>query len=543
MPSVSEAQHRAMEAAAHGHSTIGIPEKVGKEFVKHDEELPPRKGGMPRPDDGESFITIEPEPGEFMTLPIKDDTAERSPTEYDIAKAIKSGELPSPQSFMSIDLYDMRITGTGTSFRPKNNEHVYRPPENFLTEDFVNRCNGLPVVFEHPKGPSLDTDEFRDRSIGTIILPYIKGDDVWGIARIYDKDASELMKSSHPSTSPAVIFGPHDGNQQIEFDDGTHLLIEGIPSYLDHLAICPEGVWDKGEGPSGINIGDEKMPEVEKDAKKDGSGEEAPSWMDKLDAKLDAISERLDRLDEKDRKDSEEKEKEEKDRKDASEKELEKKEHKEEGKDIKELEEAHKKEGKEEKDRKDSEEKEKAEKDRKDADKKDRGDRMDSIVRENAVLRDRLASIESKVGRISTETPADQREIMAQAQSRADSIGSALGFQVSAPMSGETALAYRKRLVSKVVPFIKNESLKKIRFDSLDEASFAGFEDMAYAAVADSVADPNVTAGNVGGLYYQKVQQLGREVMIPRGDSAAFIGRHSSPGYVMKGGFKKDFAK
>jgi len=35
--SVSEAQHRAMEAAAHGHSTLGIPEKVGKEFVKKDE--------------------------------------------------------------------------------------------------------------------------------------------------------------------------------------------------------------------------------------------------------------------------------------------------------------------------------------------------------------------------------------------------------------------------------------------------------------------------------------------------------------------------
>lgn len=36
MPSVSEKQHRAMEAAAHGKSTLGIPKKVGKEFVKAD---------------------------------------------------------------------------------------------------------------------------------------------------------------------------------------------------------------------------------------------------------------------------------------------------------------------------------------------------------------------------------------------------------------------------------------------------------------------------------------------------------------------------
>jgi len=34
--SVSEAQHKAMEAAAHGHSTLGIPAKVGKEYVAKD---------------------------------------------------------------------------------------------------------------------------------------------------------------------------------------------------------------------------------------------------------------------------------------------------------------------------------------------------------------------------------------------------------------------------------------------------------------------------------------------------------------------------
>lgn len=36
--SVSEAQHRAMEAAAHGESNLGIPQSVGKEFVEKDTE-------------------------------------------------------------------------------------------------------------------------------------------------------------------------------------------------------------------------------------------------------------------------------------------------------------------------------------------------------------------------------------------------------------------------------------------------------------------------------------------------------------------------
>jgi len=45
MPPVSEKQRRAMQAAAKGKSTLDIPKKVGKEFVKADKggKLPKRK--------------------------------------------------------------------------------------------------------------------------------------------------------------------------------------------------------------------------------------------------------------------------------------------------------------------------------------------------------------------------------------------------------------------------------------------------------------------------------------------------------------------
>lgn len=36
MPSKTEKQRRAMQAAAHGKSTIGIPQSVGKEFIAAD---------------------------------------------------------------------------------------------------------------------------------------------------------------------------------------------------------------------------------------------------------------------------------------------------------------------------------------------------------------------------------------------------------------------------------------------------------------------------------------------------------------------------
>ena len=45
MPAVSEAQRRAMAAAAKGKSTLGIPKKVGAEFLREDKggALPKRK--------------------------------------------------------------------------------------------------------------------------------------------------------------------------------------------------------------------------------------------------------------------------------------------------------------------------------------------------------------------------------------------------------------------------------------------------------------------------------------------------------------------
>ena len=45
MPPRSESQRRAMAAAAKGKSTLGIPKKVGREFMKADKggKLPKRK--------------------------------------------------------------------------------------------------------------------------------------------------------------------------------------------------------------------------------------------------------------------------------------------------------------------------------------------------------------------------------------------------------------------------------------------------------------------------------------------------------------------
>ena len=95
---------------------------------------------------------------------------------------------------------------------------------------------------DHPETSVLTTEEFKNRAIGSIILPYIKGDEVWGIAKIYDNDAMKqiIEEGNSPagiSTSPSVVFDNTAGNTTLTTEDGSPLLIEGVPFLLDHIAI------------------------------------------------------------------------------------------------------------------------------------------------------------------------------------------------------------------------------------------------------------------------------------------------------------------
>jgi hypothetical protein len=57
------------------------------------------------------------------------------------------------------------------------------------------------------------------------------------------------------------VFRDTKVNYNIEMEDGSNLLVEGPPSFVDHLAICEKGVWDKGGDASGIRIDSEAAGE------------------------------------------------------------------------------------------------------------------------------------------------------------------------------------------------------------------------------------------------------------------------------------------
>lgn len=175
--------------------------------------------------------------------------------ELGVAHAIAEGRLTSPQRYENVWLFAIRITGTGASYRHAREEFVWRDPSIYINDEFLARCNGLAVIWEHPTASLLNDKEFSDRAIGTIMLPYIpadKPDEVWGIAKIYDDVAAQNMRDTQLSTSPAVNFANPDENDRVTLENGKVMLIEGKPSLLDHIAICENGVWDKGGDPTGV---------------------------------------------------------------------------------------------------------------------------------------------------------------------------------------------------------------------------------------------------------------------------------------------------
>ena len=187
-------------------------------------------------------------------------------TDLDRAKLIRDGVLPSPQLFANVGLFAIRITGTGLAFRSSIGEFVWRDPSLYLNEEFLERCNGLIVIRDHPETSVLTPEEFKERVIGSIMLSYIKGDEVWGIAKIYDQDAVKEMCETEVSTSPSVVFDNTANNTTLMTEDKKPFLIEGIPFLLDHIAIVTEergskGVWDKGGDPAGVLINNPEVSE------------------------------------------------------------------------------------------------------------------------------------------------------------------------------------------------------------------------------------------------------------------------------------------
>jgi DNA polymerase III gamma/tau subunit len=228
----------------------------------------------------------------------------------------------------------------------------------------------------------------------------------------------EILKGT-VSTSPSVLFNEESQNIEITNEEsGTTLLIEGKPFLLDHIALVTEecgtnGVWDKGNGPSGVDISNKGNLEMNEEDMKKLLEATIGGLASTFSVKLDALATRMDSMEQgtKARADAEaaEKEKKEQERADA---------------------EAEEKKAKEEKERADSEA----------AEAQARADA------ETAAAEKAKADAEEKV-KVEEEIKSDA-EAMATEQVKADSAFSAIGQKAPSPHAGELSADYIKRTLS-----------------------------------------------------------------------------------------------
>lgn len=462
--------------------------------------------------------------------------------ELGIARSIAAGDLTSPQRYMNVWLFDIRITGTGGAYRNALREHVWRDPKDYLKDEFLARCNGLFVVRDHPESSILTPEEVKKRFIGTVFLPYVKGDEVWGIAKIIDDKAVEEMRSKQLSTSPGVA-GVGDNREDLE--DGTHVLLEEYPDLLDHVAVCDLGVWDKDGPPTGVATSTTgALPMTEKTAEEIAAQARADSELaakkeepDKLLACLDAAMEKLEALakrqdaydadkakEEKDRQAKKDAKKAKKDRRDAL------RARRDSGEitpeEAKELEGLEKKGGKMA-DAKKDEEAMKAEADakaKKDAEeaaakaKEEEASRADSQA-----LQDRLSTLEKTVAGPSRE----DEEAMVEAQSRCDRVAQLHGDNAPRPMQGESPLNYRKRLVK---PFLKHsDAWKDANVAVMDAQTFSVCEAQVFEAAKAAARSPK----DLGPMELRQVvrtdEHTGHRIREFFGDTEACWGMFRSP--------------
>lgn len=249
--------------------------------------------------------------------------------------------------------------------------------------------------------------------------------------------------------------------------------------------------------------------------RKDGQDEEIPAWADALLKAHKDMAERLDAMERKDRKDSERdlgedpEENTDGQKKDESEEEAEggRKANEEERRPLEAAD------RKDRKDRKDTE----GDTD-KDTDREDRARKDASHMAENRRLRAKLEEMEHQVKALYREPSIEDRNGLAEARSRADSLYQAvLGRPCPEPLPGERPIAYRKRLADGLKKF--SETFKNERLDSLTGATFDIVEERIFADAASAIRSEAIVPA--GTLRPIQRQELGHNVTEYVGDPAA----------------------
>ncbi|ELO4885196.1 DUF2213 domain-containing protein [Escherichia coli] len=422
-------------------------------------------------------------------------------TELEVAERIRDGTVPSPVKFSNMWLVNLRITGTGLAYRAGLKEHVWRDPKLYLNEEFLRRCNGLPVIANHPDDAVLTEEDFKSRIVGSVMLPYIRGDEVWAVCRVYLQSIVEEITEGDVSTSPSVVFNSTSGNVEVQEGD-TNFLIEGVPFLVDHIALVTKahgslGVWDKDRIPAGVevtNTGEIEMEKEELQALLQGVVSDA---LKGINQKIDGVVTRMDSLEQRDKARA--------DAEDQAKKEAEEKAKADEA----------------------AEEQRKAdEAAAKEAEEKAKADEAAAKDAEEKAKADSEAEEQRKADEEAEKERNDSA--LAEAQAKADSAFSACGKNAPAPFSGENALDYRKRALiamQKHSPAHKDVNIRAIA----DSATLAVLEDAIFSAARQSIEKEMMSTQ---GQLHKRIRndEAGRRITEYQGDPNVWLSAFKIPG-------------
>lgn len=414
--------------------------------------------------------------------PFAEMLAQQALNETEVATLIADGTLSSPQFFINMWMFAIRVTGTGVTWRSVDQQMAFRNPDDYLTPEFLQRVAGLPLIWLHPEKNTLDSNEFAKRVIGTLTNSWVADNgEVWAIARVYDAEAAEIMATRQLSTSPTVKF-VEVPDSIIEID-GQPLLVEPSPELLDHVAICEQGVWDKLLAPTGV-----KSDSIPNEAEKMDEEKIVALINKAIDARMAKADEETDA---KAKADAEEEARKEKA-----------------GAEEKEAEEAKAK----------ADAEEKAAKEKADAEAKEKADAEEAerMAKEKAdsQLRQEIAELRS---RIPTELSDEERNEIADAQVKADSVFSCFGKRAPVPLSGEKPLAYRRRLMIQLQEH--SPDFKTVDLSTIADSALLSVAEKTIYADAQKSASLSVGPGMLREI--KRADATGRLISTFEGDPAA----------------------
>lgn len=479
---IDTARREVLEEVGYQYDGLLTPHSVYGDYLTFRAEVPERFEAKLNDESltaGWFHIDDLPKP---LHQPFAEMLAQQALNETEVATLIADGTLSSPQFFINMWMFAIRVTGTGVTWRSADQQMAFRNPDDYLTPEFLQRVAGLPLIWLHPEKNTLDSNEFAKRVIGTLTNSWVADNgEVWAIARVYDAEAAEIMATRQLSTSPTVKF-VEVPDSIIEID-GQPLLVEPSPELLDHVAICEQGVWDKLLAPTGV-----KSDSIPNEAEKMDEEKIVALINKAIDARMAKADEETDA---KAKADAEEEAR--KEKADAEEKEAE-----------------------EAKAKADTEEK--AAKEKADAEAKEKADAEEAerMAKEKAdsQLRQEIAELRS---RIPTELSDEERNEIADAQVKADSVFSCFGKRAPVPLSGEKPLAYRRRLMIQLQEH--SPDFKTVDLSTIADSALLSVAEKTIYADAQKSASLSVGPGMLREI--KRADATGRQISTFEGDPAA----------------------